>query len=195
MRALGPILATQRHSLLLFSLLVAGPLLFSVPASGHPSSHQPSSRCKAVPGTSEWPSTATWARLNVSTGGRLLRPAPPGAICHPGQPTYDAAACPSVLAGWSEYAFHAADPVSVDWEQYTNDSCFPQPDHPCSDQGYPVYVINATSAEHVRLGVEFGELSNQRSSRGGGYLSSYSFPPPHPPNETGPRHAMDPRRC
>ena len=155
----GPgLLATiQRHHLLLFSLLIAAFLLAS-PAGAHPSSHNHSSApCKAVPGTPEWPSLAAWTRLNVSTGGRLLRPAPPGAVCHPGQPTFDAAACPGVLAGWSEYEFHAADPVSVDWQQYANDTCFPQPDYPCSDQGYPVFVINATTADHVRLGVEFGK--------------------------------------
>ncbi|OIW31030.1 FAD-binding domain-containing protein [Coniochaeta ligniaria NRRL 30616] len=129
-------------------------------ASSHPSSPLPS--CKAVPGTPNWPSPASWARLNESTGGRLLQPPPPGAVCHPGQPTYDAAACADVQAGWTTYDFHQRDPVSSMWNQYNNDSCLPEPGYPCSGQGYPVFVINATTPEHVKLGVRFARNHNVR---------------------------------
>ena len=119
--------------------------------------HRSSPACKAVPGTPDWPSDLTWARLNESTGGRLLRPSPPGAVCHPDQPTYDAAECSRVHSAWSTYEFHQNDPVSSQWNQYNNDTCLPEPSYSCSGQGYPVFVINATSAEHVKLGVDFGE--------------------------------------
>ena len=123
-----------------------------IPSHAHPSS--PS--CKAVPGTSDWPSASAWDSLNESTGGRLLQPPPPGAVCHPGQPTYDDAKCPAVKSGWSTYEFHSDDPISSQWNQYNNDSCLPDPSDPCSGEGYPVFVINATTAEHVKLGVDFG---------------------------------------
>lgn len=42
------------------------------------------------------------------------------------------------------------------WNQWINDTCLPDADYPCSGQGYPVYVVNASSA------VGFGELPNER---------------------------------
>jgi hypothetical protein len=115
--------------------------------------------CKAVPGTPAWPSTQDWDRLNDSLAGRLLQPTPPGAVCHPGQGTYDATECEAVRKGWSTYEFHQADPISVDWNQWTNDSCLPFENTPCSGQGYPVFAINATEPRHVHLGVQFGEAT------------------------------------
>lgn len=113
--------------------------------------------CKAVPGTPSWPSTRDWNRLNESLAGRLLQPTPPGAVCHPGQGSYNPTECEAVRKGWPTYEFHQADPVSVDWNQWTNDSCLPFENTPCSGQGYPVFVINATEPRHVQLGVQFGE--------------------------------------
>ncbi len=116
--------------------------------------HRPS--CKAVPGTPAWPSADAWARFNESLAGGLLQPPPPGAVCHPGQATYDQAACPAVQAAWSTYEFHQASPISMDWNQWTNDSCLPLPGAPCSGQGYPLFVVNATTPRHVQLAVQFG---------------------------------------
>jgi len=113
-------------------------------------------QCKAAPGSASWPSTETWARLNETTGGRLLQPTAPGAVCHPSQASYNAADCRRVQAGWSTYEFHQADPVSSDWNQWNNDTCLPNPSYPCSGSGYPVFVINATTSQHVKLGVDFG---------------------------------------
>ena len=115
--------------------------------------------CKAYPGGADWPSPDAWSRLNDHLGGRLLQPPPPGAVCHPGQPTYDERQCPSVADGWSTYDFHVADPVSVMWDVWSNDTCLPDPSYPCSPAGYPAFVIDATSAEHVKLGVDFGQSS------------------------------------
>ena len=114
--------------------------------------------CKAVPGTPNWPSGDDWAHLNQTVGGRLLRPSPPGAICHPEHASYNATACPALRAAWLTYEFHQADPVSVDWNQWTNDSCLPQEGAPCSGDGYPIFVINATTARHVQQGARFGMM-------------------------------------
>lgn len=42
--------------------------------------------------------------------------------CHPEQPNYDAEACEVVRAQWHSYTFHMADPTSIAWNQYSNDS-------------------------------------------------------------------------
>ncbi|KAI2619618.1 FAD-binding domain-containing protein [Hypoxylon sp. NC1633] len=118
--------------------------------------------CKAAPGSQGWPSEKTWAAFNQSTGGKLIRAVPPGAVCHPSQPTYNAAQCATVAAEWPLYDFHTSDPVSNMWQQYNNDTCLPDPGAPCSPAGYPAYVVNATSARDVKLGLEFARAHNIR---------------------------------
>ena len=114
--------------------------------------------CKAAPGTSAWPTPETWAELNKTTDGRLLMPAPPGAVCFQNQPTYNAAKCLQVQLQWGDEFFHTNDPVSVEWNNWTNDTCIPNPlaGLTCSGAGYPIYVINATTPQHVKTGIEFG---------------------------------------
>ncbi|KAK0737580.1 hypothetical protein B0T21DRAFT_383523 [Apiosordaria backusii] len=136
-------------------LLSCSPLLTSAS-----SSHK--QHCKAVPGTPDWPSPASWARLNESLAGRLLQPPPPGAVCHPGQPTYDAAECPNLISNWSSLDYHHTNPISTYWNNWNNDTCLPYQGYPCSGQGYPLFVINATTARHVQLGVQFAKKHNIR---------------------------------
>jgi hypothetical protein len=119
---------------------------------------QGASSCKAVPGDPNWPSVDVWAQLNQTTGGQLLQPVPPGAVCHPGHPNYNTTDCVIVQYEWSNEYFHQRDPVSVEWNNWNNDSCLPDPDVPCSSAGYPLYVINATTAQHVKAGIDFGKL-------------------------------------
>ncbi|KAK3310815.1 uncharacterized protein B0T15DRAFT_50990 [Chaetomium strumarium] len=139
----------------------------------------PTTQCKAVPGTPGWPSARDWAALNESLAGRLLQPPPPGAVCHPGEESYDATECSAVRAAWSSYEFHAANPISADWNQWTNESCLPQEGAPCSGKGYPVFVINATEARHVQLGVQFAREHNVRlivKSTGHDFIGRSSAP-------------------
>jgi hypothetical protein len=114
--------------------------------------------CKSVPGSLTWPSDALWAQLNTTIGGQLLQPVPPGAVCHPGHANYNATNCLFVQYEWSNEYFHQRDPVSVEWNNWNNDSCLPDPGVPCSSAGYPLYVINATTVEHVKAGIDFGKL-------------------------------------
>ncbi|XXH02746.1 hypothetical protein Hte_009131 [Hypoxylon texense] len=156
---------TQRLLLALAHLVASGNAFFAgqeprAAASGE------AATCRAFPGSAGWPSDATWARFNQSTGGKLLRPVPPGAVCHPGQPTYDAGGCAAVLAGWATYDLHQDDPVSNMWQQYNNDTCLPGvPDGPCSGAGYPYFVVNATTAQDVKLGLDFGESCGSDETR------------------------------
>jgi hypothetical protein len=132
--------------------------------------------CKAVPGTSSWPSLDKWKALNSSIDGRLLRPSPPGAVCHSDQPTYNTDACTVVTQGWTNIDFEATIPNSIAWDNWNNDSCLPYPGTPCSGEGYPVYVINATSKEDVKAGVDFARENNVRlivKGSGHDYLGRY----------------------
>lgn len=126
------------------------------------SASQHHARCKAAPGTSSWPLDHEWARLNTTLSGQLLKPSPPGAVCHPTQSTFDPLACPAVLAGWQTTGWHSDDPVSVSENNWNNDTCLPVPTYPCSGQGYPIYVVNATCATDVKKGVDFAREKNIR---------------------------------
>ncbi|KAI1764433.1 FAD-binding domain-containing protein [Hypoxylon sp. FL1150] len=129
----------------------------------HPRADSGEAACKAFPGSAGWPSDAAWDQLNSTTGGKLLRAVPPGAVCHPEQAAYDAYKCAAVVAAWSTYDFHQSDPVSNMWQQFNNDTCLPTfPDGPCSSSGYPAYVVNATTALDVKSGLDFARANNVR---------------------------------
>lgn len=115
--------------------------------------------CKAAPGSASWPSPDLWAGLNATVGGQLIKTVPPGSVCHQQQPAFSTSLCPLVLNAWSNEYFHSEDPVSVEWNNWNNDTCLPIPSYPCSGEGYPVYVVNATTPLHVKAGVDFGEFS------------------------------------
>jgi hypothetical protein len=53
------------------------------------------------------------------------------------------------------------------WDNWANFTCFPDPELPCGVGGYPAYVVNATTAEHVKAGVDFGEHTEQAGRAGG----------------------------
>jgi len=123
--------------------------------------HSP--QCKAVPGTSSWPSASSWAKLNTSLSGGLIKSVPPGGVCHPGQPNYNNASCAEVATLWyTSWPFYENDPVGNAYPNWNNDSCLPSPLVPCTDNGYPVYVVNATTAEDVKAGVDFARENHVR---------------------------------
>lgn len=124
----------------------------------------PAVACKAAPGSPEWPSADTWAQFNQSTGGKLLRAVPPGAVCHPKQPTYDAEQCTAIAQEWLTYDFSQNDPISSMWNQYNNDTCLPDANSPCSPDGYPAYVVNATTAQDIKLSIDFGKFPASQAS-------------------------------
>ena len=133
---------------------LASSALLAVASPEHASSRQ----CKAFPGSSSWPSPKKWMALNETLGGQLIKPVPPGGVCHRDAPNYDKAECPSVQKGWETYDFHAADPVSSMWDNWSNYTCLPDlPNATCTGNGYPSYVINATTPKHVQQGVNFGK--------------------------------------
>lgn len=118
--------------------------------------------CKASPGSPEWPSDHEWSQLNKTVDGKLLKPEMPGGVCHEGQPNYNEDQCPKTTEDWKTFEFHAADPVSVMRDQFANYTCLPDTQYSCSGQGYPSYVANATTAEHVKAAINFGKHASPR---------------------------------
>lgn len=172
MRALSSASGWPSSLLYIFVLcLLTAPIIAAVPND--------SPLCRPVPGTAGWPSVAIWNSFNESLGGRLLQPAPPGAVCHQGQPGYDASRCPDLQARWPSSEFHQSDPVSSMWSNFNNDSCLPDPSYPCSGQGYPIFVVNASTALHVKAGIDFARKHGIRlivKSTGHDYLGRSSAP-------------------
>lgn len=119
-------------------------------------------KCKAVPGTAEWPSSTEWASLNKTVNGRLLKPDPPAASCHRNHPSYSSTACASLKLGWWFSGWHDHHPTSTLWQNVNNYSCVPDGLAPCSNDGYPVYVVEARQASDVKAAVDFARPKNIR---------------------------------
>ncbi|KAK3723035.1 hypothetical protein LTR37_002181 [Vermiconidia calcicola] len=124
--------------------------------------------CKSTPGSLTCPTEADWYALNITIGGRLLKPAPPGAICHHDQPPYDSELCKTAL--WTNASTYADHPLGIINPNWSEDSCLREPQYPCSGAGFPIYVINATCAEDVAEGVNFArEHSIRLNVKGSGH--------------------------
>ncbi|UNI19290.1 hypothetical protein JDV02_005483 [Purpureocillium takamizusanense] len=133
-----------------------------VALSGATSPPSAKESCRAHPDNARWPSADDWARLAKALDGRLIKPTPPAAACHAGQPGHDPARCAEVKKAWETTEFHGGNPVSVLLDQFTNYTCLPDAAYPCTGAGYPAYVVNATTARHIKLGVDFAREHNVR---------------------------------
>ncbi|KAM7205431.1 putative fad binding domain containing protein [Naviculisporaceae sp. PSN 640] len=125
---------------------------------------QPSNaKCKAFPGSNDWPSSAEWRRLNATLGGALLNPDPPAAACYKG-PNYDAAKCSFLVNNASNTHYYIDDPISAltTWPQ--GSTCLPalNPTGKCTRGGYPSYIVNATTVKHIQLAINFARNKNVR---------------------------------
>ncbi|KAL1868863.1 hypothetical protein VTK73DRAFT_3443 [Phialemonium thermophilum] len=137
------------------------------------------SSCKSIPGDATWPSATAWRLLNETVDGRLLIASPPGSVCHTDQTTYDDDRCRAVQSAWSSEFFHADDPVSVEWNNWTNDSCLPDSRAHCTANGYPTFVVNATTPLHVKAGIDFARRHSIRlvvKNSGHDYLGRSTAP-------------------
>ncbi|KAK4223736.1 Tetrahydrocannabinolic acid synthase [Podospora fimiseda] len=157
-------------SFTLLPILIAGGLAATIPRT---------SKCKAVPGSDDWPSLETWTAFNQSIQGRLIKPTPPGAVCHSDHPAYNFDQCQVVQTAWSGEPLHSNDPVSVMWNNWNNDTCLPDPRLSCNEAGYAIYVVNATTPEHVKAGIDFARQHNIRlivKNSGHDYIGRSSAP-------------------
>jgi hypothetical protein len=134
--------------------------------------------CKSTPDDASWPSIHQWNHLNDTLGGRLLHPPPPALQCHSTAPGSNDT-CADIKSSWSTFGFHQDNPISTAWNNMNNDSCLPTISTPCSGLGYPVYVVNATSAVDVKLAIDFARKNNIRlnvKASGHDYLKRYVYP-------------------
>lgn len=123
--------------------------------------HAQNTTCKSTPNDASWPGIPQWNHLNLSLSGRLLHPSPPALACHISYPGSNET-CVNIINSWTTFSFHQDNPISTAWNNMNNDSCLPDTSKPCSGSGYPVYVVNATSANHVKLAIDFARQNNVR---------------------------------
>ncbi|KAF0315622.1 FAD binding domain-containing protein [Colletotrichum asianum] len=121
-------------------------------------------RCKVYPGDNAWPADEAWAELNGRVDNRLLKPRPQAAACYPGL-EYDAARCATMSANWTNSYTHLDDPIEMFSPVYQGLTCLPPNIYDsgnCTMGGFPWYVINATTPEHIQEGVKFAKETGIR---------------------------------
>ncbi|KAK1753223.1 putative fad binding domain-protein [Echria macrotheca] len=130
--------------------------------------HQtPQAKCKAWPGTPDWPSASEWQMFNASLDGALLQPKLPAtAACYPSSwpEFYDAAKCSYLLTTAMGNEFYTNDPLTVLTQWPQGATCLPAANATgnCTLGGYPVYVVNATTVKQVQATVNFARNKNIR---------------------------------
>ncbi|KAI1125251.1 hypothetical protein F5Y10DRAFT_11963 [Nemania abortiva] len=119
--------------------------------------------CKVFPGDANWPSESEWARLNASMNGALLKPKPAASVCYPG-PDQDPTQCQFLVSGTSSTRFWLDDPLTelTQWTQGSTCVATLTPVGNCTRGGFPEYVVNATTAQHVQAAVNFARNNNIR---------------------------------
>lgn len=120
--------------------------------------------CKASPGVAEWPLDDEWSQLNSSLGGALLKPVPAAAACYDG-PYHDETQCSFLLRNASRSRFYINDPLTVLTEWPEGDTCYSAAETEglnCTQGGFPVYVVNATTVKHIQVAVNFARNKNLR---------------------------------
>ncbi|CZT06861.1 related to isoamyl alcohol oxidase [Rhynchosporium graminicola] len=147
--------------MLAFSLLQ---IVLSLVSIAESSCASPSG-CKCSPQDSCWPSAESWTALNISTSGKLIKTAPPAAVCYPG-PQEDRAACATVLSDLTNSTYVANNPIALDYP--INETC-PAVNYTagatpreCTLGGLPVYAVNASTPEDVVQAVNFARKYNIR---------------------------------
>jgi hypothetical protein len=122
------------------------------------------SRCKVFPGDLLWPRPEVWTALDILTDRRLLKPLPQARVCYDG-PDYNGTKCAELTAVWSRSYTHLTDPIEMMTPTAQGMTCLPPnvfDSHNCTQGGFPVYVINATTPKHVQLGVNFARNTGVR---------------------------------
>ena len=119
--------------------------------------------CKVGPGDTAWPAESEWARLNSSLSGALLKPVPAAAVCYSGK-YHDTAKCNFLLREASRTRFYSDDPLTVltEWPEGNTCVATSRPVGNCTQGGFPVYVVNATTVKHIQLAVNFARNKNLR---------------------------------
>jgi len=137
-------------------------IAFGDRAAGRPWS-APKAECKAFPGSEDWPSEEDWTRLNRTIDGALLKPSPPAAVCYPG-PLYNEERCRYLLRAAVATHFYLDDPLTTLTSWTEGNTCLAtlNPIGNCTQGGFPVYVVNATTVKHIQAAINFARNRNIR---------------------------------
>ena len=122
----------------------------------------PNSTCKAATGKPNWPAEQDWSELNRLVAGKLLKPVPAAAPCHRNTPAYNAAKCETILGNWKSPEFHSHHPTSTLWSNVNGYSCPTEGRTTCEGHGFPVYVVNASSAQQIGTAIKWSKDRNVR---------------------------------
>ncbi|KAH6619091.1 hypothetical protein B0J18DRAFT_370853 [Chaetomium sp. MPI-SDFR-AT-0129] len=120
--------------------------------------------CKSFPGDPSWPTDTEWSRLNKTLQGALLQPLPPASVCYGSSPNFNADTCVFLRTQASQTSFYLDDPLSIltQWPQGNTCLLSANPTGNCTQGGFPVYVVNATTVKHVQAAVNFARNRNIR---------------------------------
>ena len=123
--------------------------------------------CKAFPGNADWPHDDVWKALAVSLNGTLLKPAPVSSVCYntTTYANYNAASCTNITRGWATEFVRMDDPIEPVSPMFEGLTCLPPTPgvaSTCTQGGYPVYVVNVSTAAHVQAAVNFARNQNIR---------------------------------
>ncbi|KAK3391176.1 hypothetical protein B0H63DRAFT_508374 [Podospora didyma] len=141
---------------------------FSAISFGNPSS-VPSvyqgPKCKVQPEDTAWPSEKQWDQLNATLDGNLLKPHPLGAACYPDRLEYNRDTCAYLLGPATATRLFFDDPLTAltTWgEGATCLQLLNTTGRTCTQGGFPVYVVNATSVRDIQAAVNFARNQNLR---------------------------------
>ncbi|KAF9523813.1 FAD/FMN-containing isoamyl alcohol oxidase-like protein MreA [Crepidotus variabilis] len=120
--------------------------------------------CKIFPGDTNWPSETRWAAFNTTLGGALIKTLAPASPCYANQPNYNPTECSTIRSQFSQLAFQMENPNSIMSDWLTGATCPPttNTNGTCLQGGYPVYVVNATTAKHIQAAVNFARNNQIR---------------------------------
>ncbi|KAI0160811.1 FAD-binding domain-containing protein [Xylariaceae sp. FL1272] len=125
--------------------------------------------CRTTPGDASWPTSATWAELNTTLGGKLIANTPLSAPCHEtlfgrANAFYNADECTALRNRWFYPETHIPSSSSPMAYPFSNNSCNPflSPDTPCTIGSHPIYTVNATETADFQAAVRFATDHNIR---------------------------------
>ena len=147
--------------------------------------------CKIYPSDPDWPSEAQWTRLNATVNGNLLKPRPVAAACYPSQvQEYDEDRCAWLINNATNTRFFLDDPLTSLSQWGQGGTCVQgllnTTGRTCDEDGFPSYVVNASSVRDIQAAVNFARNQNLRlvikntghdfiaKSTGGGSLSVWT---------------------
>jgi hypothetical protein len=131
-----------------------------------PGTHGDEARCKVYPGDKAWPKPAEWKQLNKTLGGALVKGVPQASVCYfNGTSKHDEAGCTGLTANWTNSYAHLDDPIEMFSPVYQGLTCQPPSLYEsgkCTQGGYPVYTVNASTTAHMQIAVNFARNTGVR---------------------------------